>query len=329
MSLEPQQRLGKTDGQPGIALTICVFTYKRSHLLAKSLQAFQAQITALGVGDIEVVVSDNDSPDDTEAVAKSFSGKFPHFRYFRQSVNVGPIRNYLRAVQLARGHYVWPFSDDDIPADGAVGRIRDLALHRQAAFCLGNFSRFSMSTGAVAVNLTLTLKSDIRFSSIVALAARVGLFETLTLVSVAVFDRERFLAINHEAFLGDETWFAHVYMLLEAFAERDCLLLADAIALHNVDDGRWQRQWREASGRGHLYLHTIGTLRGVRALRERGIVPQTFLTDVQEPELVSIDPRVEATCSTAVALLRYLAMRIPMIATTRSDRSRPVWRGCW
>ena len=322
----PQQQPGATEGRPGVVLTVCIFTYKRSHLLAKTLRAFQAQIAALGVDDLEVVVSDNASPDDTEAVAKSFTGAFPHFQYFRQSENIGLVRNYLRAVQLARGRYVWPFSDDDIPVDGAVGRFRDLAIQGQAKFYLGNFSRFSTSTGAVVVDRTLSLESDIPFSSIVTLAARVGLFETLTLVSAAIFERARFLAIDHEAFLTDETWFAHVYMLLEAFATRDCLLLADPIVLHNVEDGRWQGQWREASGRSHLYLHSLGTLRGVRILRERGLVPPTFLADVQEPELVSTFPRIEATSSTAVALLRYLANFIVLETEERRSLSGEEWQ---
>ena len=62
----PQQQPGATEGRPGVVLTVCIFTYKRSHLLAKTLRAFQAQIAALGVDDLEVVVSDNASPDDTE-----------------------------------------------------------------------------------------------------------------------------------------------------------------------------------------------------------------------------------------------------------------------
>lgn len=326
MSPEPQQQPSAPGGRSEIVLTIGIFTYKRSALLAKALNAFQVQIAALGVTDVEVVVSDNASPDDTEAVARSFAGKFPNFQYHRLPVNLGAIRNYLQVVRLARGRYVWPFSDDDIPIAGAVGRVRELALRRDATFYLGNFSRFSTTTGAVVVDRTLTLESDTPFSSIVDLAVRIGLFETLTLVSVAFFDRQRFLAIDHEAFLADETWFAHVYMLLEAFAATSCLLLAEPIVLHNVDEARWRTQWRETSGRGHLYLHTIGTLRGIRKLRERGIVSPTFLADVQELELKSVTPRVEVVRSTALSLLRYLANFVTIELQERRSLSSEEWQ---
>ncbi len=280
---------------------------QHSALLAKTLQAFQAQIAALGVLDIEVVVSDNASPDDTEAVARSFASKFPHFRYHRQPTNVGAIRNYFHVTQLARGRYVWPFSDDDLPVAGIVGRIREMALQGRASFILGNYSLFSMSSGQIHLDRALSLAEDRGCPSAVDLAKQVGLFEALTLVSVAVFDRNLFLAVDPTVYLGDETWFAHVYVFLEAFGRRECLLLADPIALHNVDEHRWRTQWREASGRGHLYLHTFGTLRGVRILRQRGAVPPTFLADIQEPEVKSWEPRVEAVQSAALIVLRRIA----------------------
>ncbi|MBM3545747.1 MAG: glycosyltransferase family 2 protein [Alphaproteobacteria bacterium] len=313
-------------GRSETALTIALFTYNRSALLAKALRAFQAQIAQLGTTDVEVVVSDNASTDDTEAVARSFAGRLPSFQYFRQSSNVGALRNYLQAVKLARGRFVWPFSDDDIPADGMVGRMRDRALQDPAKFWLGNFSRYSASTGAVIIDRTLSLDKDVRFSSILGLAARVGLYDALTLVSIAIFERERFLAVDHEAFLSDETWFGHVYMLLAAFAGQECALLAEPIVYQSIDEARWRKQWRDTHGRNHLYLHTIGTLNGVRRLRERGIVPSTFLTDVQEPELVSVDPRVETVRSTAVALIRYLANFVALESAEQRSLSAEEWQ---
>lgn len=211
-------------------------------------------------------------------------------------------------IQLARGRYVWPFSDDDLPVEGIVGRIRRMVLEGRASFILGNYSLFSMSSGQIHLDRTLTLTEDRGFPSAVDLAKHVGLFEALTLVSVAVFDRSIFLAVDPTIYLGDETWFAHVYVILEAFARRECVLLAQPIALHNVDEHRWRTQWREASGRGHLYLHTIGTLRGIRILRERGVVAPTFLVDVQEPEVKSYQPRVEVVQPTAMIILRRLAI---------------------
>jgi glycosyltransferase involved in cell wall biosynthesis len=98
----PQQHLNPSRGTSDILLTIGIFTYSRSALLAKALHAFQTQVAALGATDVEVVVCDNASPDDTEAVAKSFSSRFPHFQYYRQASNIGPIRNLLQAVRIAR-----------------------------------------------------------------------------------------------------------------------------------------------------------------------------------------------------------------------------------
>jgi hypothetical protein len=308
MTAPPSQRPSRNQGRPEILLSIAIFTFERASLLARTLQVFQTQIAGLGVNDIEVVVSDNASSDDTEVVARSFADRFPHFQYHRQPTNIGAIRNYFAVTRLARGRFVWPFSDDDLPVDGIVERVRQLVQEDSAEFILGNYSLFSMSSGAIHLDRALTLAVDRRFASSVDLVRFVGLFEAITLVSVAVFDRARFVAVDPQPYLADETWFAHVYVAMEAFAHRPCLLLAVAIALHNVDEHRWRTQWRETSGRGHLYLHTIGTLRAVRVLRQRGIVPASFLIDVQEPEVKSWDPRVEVVQPTAMLVLRRLAL---------------------
>lgn len=296
-----------TQGQPEITLSIAVFTFNRDKILATTLRALQAQVAALGVSDIELVVCDNASPDDTETVARSFSDKFPHFQYYRQATNVGSPRNYFRVTQLSRGRYVWPYSDDDLPVEGAVRRMLELARQGRAAFILGNYSLFSWGTGKIHLERVLSLPQDRSFPTILEMTKFVGLFEALTLTSVAIFERAPFVAVDPEIYLTDETWFAYVYAFLEAFARRESMVFADPIVLHNVDEHRWRIQWRETHGRGHLYIHTIGTLRGMRILRGRGIVPPTFLADVQEPEVKSYEPRVEVVQSAALIVLRRLA----------------------
>jgi glycosyltransferase involved in cell wall biosynthesis len=309
-----------------IPLTIALFTYNRSSLLRKSLIAFEQEIARCGSKDVEVVVSDNASPDDTETVARSFAERLPHFRYHRQASNLGPIRNYVSAIEIARGRYVWPFSDDDLPVAGMVSRVRELVMTDSARFYLGNFSRFSTSTGQVVLPRTLNLASDLDYPSIVDLALAIGLFETLTLVSAAIFDRERFLSIDHDTYFQQDTWFAHVYMLLDAFAGQATRLLAEPVALHNVDEARWRTQWREAKGRNHLYLHTLGTLRGIRTLRERGIVPPNFLAAVQERELVQWNPPIETVRPLAQVLLRYLASFVLVEMQDRRQLTADEWQ---
>jgi len=61
---------------------------------------------------IEVIVSDNCSTDDTPALMESFSD--PRLRYFRQKTNIGPNNNFNYCLEQARGEYFLLFHDDDM-----------------------------------------------------------------------------------------------------------------------------------------------------------------------------------------------------------------------
>ena len=81
--------------------------YKLAHLLPECLQSILDQTYA----DLEVLVMDDCSPDNTQEVTQSFSD--PRIRYIRNQKNLGHLRNYNEGIAMARGHYVWLISADD------------------------------------------------------------------------------------------------------------------------------------------------------------------------------------------------------------------------
>jgi glycosyltransferase involved in cell wall biosynthesis len=90
-------------------VTIGMPTYNRADtFLRHALKSATGQTYP----NIEIVVSDNCSPDDTEGVVKSFND--PRIRYFRQPENIGPVRNPNFCVSQARGDYFFQLHDDDM-----------------------------------------------------------------------------------------------------------------------------------------------------------------------------------------------------------------------
>ncbi|HFC53791.1 MAG TPA: glycosyltransferase family 2 protein, partial [Gammaproteobacteria bacterium] len=61
---------------------------------------------------VEVIVSDNCSTDDTEQLVESLAT--PRLRYIRQSRNIGPNNNFNYCLEQARGDYFLLLSDDDL-----------------------------------------------------------------------------------------------------------------------------------------------------------------------------------------------------------------------
>jgi hypothetical protein len=88
-------------------VTFVVPCYKLGHLLRDCLASIASQTHR----SLEVLVMDDQSPDETPEVARSFGD--PRVRHVRNERNLGHLRNYNQGIALARGRYVWLISADD------------------------------------------------------------------------------------------------------------------------------------------------------------------------------------------------------------------------
>jgi abequosyltransferase len=102
-------------------LSICIPTYNRSCFLRESLTSVYKAISGLDE-QVEVLVSDNASTDNTLEVVTEFQCRYPELRYNRNPVNVID-KNFFIAASLATGKYVWVFADDDLMEERAVSRV--------------------------------------------------------------------------------------------------------------------------------------------------------------------------------------------------------------
>lgn len=88
-------------------VTFVVPCFRLAHLLGDCLRSILGQTYR----DLEVLVMDDRSPDNTAAVAASFND--PRVRYVLNDENLGHLRNYNAGITLAQGKYVWLISADD------------------------------------------------------------------------------------------------------------------------------------------------------------------------------------------------------------------------
>ncbi|NMG21206.1 glycosyltransferase family A protein [Brasilonema bromeliae] len=93
---------------PETKVTIAIPTYNRSKLLKTSLKSALAQ----DYSDFQVLVLDNASSDDTEAVVRSFSDS--RITYVRNDANIGIFGNWQRTIEINSSPYLSILSDDDI-----------------------------------------------------------------------------------------------------------------------------------------------------------------------------------------------------------------------
>ncbi len=93
-------------------LSVCIPTYNRAAFLSECLDSL-AHINPKYWEDVEVIVSDNASTDNTGEVVDRYRQWIP-LRYFRNESNIGGERNFFSAASHGAAGHVWVFGDDDV-----------------------------------------------------------------------------------------------------------------------------------------------------------------------------------------------------------------------
>jgi glycosyltransferase involved in cell wall biosynthesis len=107
-------------------------TYNRAETLRETLDSLLPQ--AADHPEIEVLVSDNASTDNTGEVVGEYQARYPRLRYWRNATNVGFDGNVVACIENAAGEYVAFCSDDDLaPPDLLAGLLKDLLETRPVA----------------------------------------------------------------------------------------------------------------------------------------------------------------------------------------------------
>lgn len=86
------------------------------------LRAALDSLLSQDYANLELVISDNASNDETREICEEYAAREPRIRYFRNDTNLGAIKNFNRVAQLARGGYFAWASDHDRREPGNVSR---------------------------------------------------------------------------------------------------------------------------------------------------------------------------------------------------------------
>ncbi len=97
-------------GEPKVSILIPV--YKREKLIIDALNSAVNQTYR----NIEIIVVDNKSPDDTFKVAKDFADRYSNLKVYQNEENIGPVRNWLKCLDYATGEYIKILWSDDLIA---------------------------------------------------------------------------------------------------------------------------------------------------------------------------------------------------------------------
>lgn len=149
-----------------ILLSICIPTYNRSHYFKKCVESIISQ-DGFNTKDIEILISDNASPDNTEEIVKSFQDKFPNIRYIKNDTNLGAERNILNLLNNFKGEYFFLLTDDDILLPNSLAKLKQIIIHNsECSVFLSSYEVFSEKQKITYIHHTFPISKKISKSNI-------------------------------------------------------------------------------------------------------------------------------------------------------------------
>lgn len=105
-------------------LSLCIPTYNRAPFLDILLERIAGQAGELvNPENLELIVSDNCSDDNTPDVVKKYLQAGLLINYIRNESNLGMDGNFVQCFRKAKGKYIWLLGDDDFLKEGALNKI--------------------------------------------------------------------------------------------------------------------------------------------------------------------------------------------------------------
>lgn len=123
------------DGKPLVSLG--VFLRNEGRFIGESLASLRAQ----DYPNLEIVISDNCSTDDTEEICRRMCGGDPRVSYERQEHNIGAAANSIHVLERANGKYFMWASGHDLWSPNLVSAcVAALEQHPDAALAYASSS---------------------------------------------------------------------------------------------------------------------------------------------------------------------------------------------
>lgn len=200
-------------------LSICIATLNRGAFIGATLDSILTQATP----EVEVVIVDGASTDNTQAVVGERQRRSQSLNYVRLPTKGGVDQDYCRAVDEARGEYCWLLSDDDIVKPGAVQAVLQ-AISGEYSLVVVNSEMRSFDLSQVLDARRLAVESDRIYQpdEFRRLFCDVGYY--LSFIGAVVIRRDLWEARDKRGYFGTE--FVHVGVIFQRPLPGPALVMA-------------------------------------------------------------------------------------------------------
>jgi len=213
-------------------LSICITTRNRGDLITETLESIVDQIE----NDVEVVVVDGASTDNTGTILKRYADRYLFFRYIGEDDNSGLDSGYDSSVVNSKGDYCWVMTDDDLLAPGAVRRVLS-EIKKNYDLIIVNIECFNTDMSIDLKQKLFNFDQDIVYGKEEAGKLFTELGIGLSFIGSVVIKRSLWLNIDRSPYFGTE--FVHVGVIFENNFIENALLISDPYILYRSGNSAW------------------------------------------------------------------------------------------
>jgi glycosyltransferase involved in cell wall biosynthesis len=218
-----------------ILLSIAIPAYNRPEALIYSMERLIQQIEGKFEDAIEIVISDDHSPDNSLLPVYQLVEPYPFIRIIRHSRNIGLEANLIECTKTCTGKYLWIFGDDDFleESDSLNTVVQYLKQSNHSFYILNRSRRNKTLSKCIHQNwMKLDPDSNQSFTGLREFCLREGFISIIGFITANIFDRRKYEAVSPDPYVG--TMYPHLGRFLEAFHSEPCLLIGRPLICHRT-----------------------------------------------------------------------------------------------
>lgn len=213
-------------------LSICIATYNRAAYIGETLDSILPQLD----DEVELLVVDGASTDNTEDVIQRYIEVDSHIRYVRLPAKGGVDRDYDKSIELAHGEFCWLFTDDDLLRPGAVIAVK-AALSEGYGLVIVNAEVRDRELAVIVQNRRIAMQNNKAYGLNSIEHLFIDALSYLSFIGGLVIRRSIWLSRERESYFGTE--FIHVGVIFQKPLPDPALIIATPYIIIRYGNGQW------------------------------------------------------------------------------------------
>lgn len=213
-------------------LSICIATYNRAGYIGETLDSIIPQLD----DEVELLVVDGGSTDNTENVMMGYINVHRRIRYVRLPSKGGVDQDYDKSIQLAHGEFCWLFTDDDLLRPGAVAAVKK-AIKEGHDLVVVNAEMRNRGLSSILKRQRISIQEDKIYGPSNMEGIFIDALAHLSFIGAVVIRRSVWLSRDRESYFGTE--FIHVGVIFQKSLSGSAFIIAEPYIICRLGTQQW------------------------------------------------------------------------------------------